>query len=48
MHTYFSYKTAPSPAHRGSAGPFCCLIFTVSFVFGGRSSGDEKEMFDAN
>ena len=48
MHTYLLNKTAPSQARRGSADLFCCLIFTVSSVLGGRSSGDEKEMFDAN
>ena len=48
MHTYLLYKTAPSQTRLGSASLFSCVIFTVSTVFDGRSSGDEREMFDAN
>jgi hypothetical protein len=34
-------------ACRGSAGLFCCLIFTGSLSFGGHASGDEEEMYYA-
>ena len=40
-------KSAPSIVFRGSAGPFCCLIFNELSVVGGQSSGGEEEMYDA-